>query len=161
MTGAELTALSIADLQRLLRRKEISPTEALEALIERIGQVDEKIDAYLSLDEESARGRSQTRRRHPAAWRRADCGKGHHQCFRTAVHLRLENSRKLSVALRCHCHPENSPRGRHSLRQNEPRRIRHGLIDRTFGIQVDAESVGRIARARRFEWRLGRGRGRG
>ena len=48
MTGAELTALSIADLQRLLRRKEISPTEALEALIERIGQIDEKIGAYLS-----------------------------------------------------------------------------------------------------------------
>jgi len=55
MTGAELTALSIADLQRLLRRKEISPVEALEALIERIGQVDEKIGAYLSFDEEAAR----------------------------------------------------------------------------------------------------------
>jgi aspartyl-tRNA(Asn)/glutamyl-tRNA(Gln) amidotransferase subunit A len=55
MTGAELTALSIADLQRLLRRKEISPAETLEALIQRIRQVDEKIGAYLSFDEESAR----------------------------------------------------------------------------------------------------------
>ncbi len=55
MTGAELTALSIADLQRLLRRKETSPIEAFDALIERISQVDEKIGAYLSLDHEGAR----------------------------------------------------------------------------------------------------------
>jgi aspartyl-tRNA(Asn)/glutamyl-tRNA(Gln) amidotransferase subunit A len=55
MTGAELTALSIADLQRLLRRKEISSTEAFEALVDRIGQVDEKIGAYLSLDRDDAR----------------------------------------------------------------------------------------------------------
>jgi aspartyl-tRNA(Asn)/glutamyl-tRNA(Gln) amidotransferase subunit A len=55
MTGAELTALSIADLQRLLRRKEVSAVEALEALIERIHQVDEKVGAYLSVDEKSAR----------------------------------------------------------------------------------------------------------
>ncbi len=55
MTGAELTALSIADLQRLLRRKEISPLESLEALIQRIGEVDEKVGAYLYLHEKAAR----------------------------------------------------------------------------------------------------------
>ena len=59
MTGAELTALSIADLQRLLRRKEVSPIEALDALIERIHQVDEKVGAYLSLDEKSARAEAE------------------------------------------------------------------------------------------------------
>ncbi len=59
MTGAELTALSIADLQRLLRRKEVSPVEALEALIQRIRQVDEKIGAYLSFDEKAARNEAE------------------------------------------------------------------------------------------------------
>jgi aspartyl-tRNA(Asn)/glutamyl-tRNA(Gln) amidotransferase subunit A len=59
MTGAELTALSIADLQRLLRRKEVSPVEALDALIERIHQVDEKVGAYLSVDEKSARAEAE------------------------------------------------------------------------------------------------------
>ena len=59
MTGAELTALSIADLQRLLRRKEISPAETLEALIQRIRQVDEKIGAYLSFDEKAARNEAE------------------------------------------------------------------------------------------------------
>ena len=46
MTGAELTALPIADLQRLLRRKEVSPVEALEALIGRIRQVDDQTLRY-------------------------------------------------------------------------------------------------------------------
>src|SRR3954468_17778803 len=55
MTGADLTALSIAEVQRLLRDRQTSPAEVLEALLERIRAVDEKIGAYLSFDEKSAR----------------------------------------------------------------------------------------------------------
>jgi aspartyl-tRNA(Asn)/glutamyl-tRNA(Gln) amidotransferase subunit A len=54
MTGKDLPALSIADLQSLLRDREISPREVLEALRARIEAVDGEIDAYLSLDFEAA-----------------------------------------------------------------------------------------------------------
>ncbi len=54
MTGKDLPALSIADLQSLLRNREVSPREVLEALRARIEAVDGEIDAYLSLDFEAA-----------------------------------------------------------------------------------------------------------
>jgi aspartyl-tRNA(Asn)/glutamyl-tRNA(Gln) amidotransferase subunit A len=54
MTGKDLPALSIADLQSLLREREVSPREVLEALRARIEAVDGEIDAYLSVDFEAA-----------------------------------------------------------------------------------------------------------
>ena len=54
MTGKDLPALSIADLQSLLRDREVSPREVIEALRARIQAVDGEIDAYLSLDFEAA-----------------------------------------------------------------------------------------------------------
>ena len=54
MTGAELPALNLADLQTLLRRREVSPGEVLDALRARIAEIDPKIDAYLSIDQEAA-----------------------------------------------------------------------------------------------------------
>jgi aspartyl-tRNA(Asn)/glutamyl-tRNA(Gln) amidotransferase subunit A len=50
MTKRELPALSIVELRDLLRRKEVSPCEALQALEERINAVDPKIGAYLVHD---------------------------------------------------------------------------------------------------------------
>jgi len=54
MTGKELPASNIADLQSLLRRREISAREVLAVLRARIEDVDGKIDAYLSTDFEAA-----------------------------------------------------------------------------------------------------------
>jgi aspartyl-tRNA(Asn)/glutamyl-tRNA(Gln) amidotransferase subunit A len=54
MSQPELPALSIAELQALLRRREISPREALDSLQARIEEVDTKIDAYLSFDFDAA-----------------------------------------------------------------------------------------------------------
>jgi aspartyl-tRNA(Asn)/glutamyl-tRNA(Gln) amidotransferase subunit A len=54
MRSAELAALTIADLQALLRAREISPSEVIEALRARIEEVDPKIAAYLSVDFEAA-----------------------------------------------------------------------------------------------------------
>ena len=54
MTGKDLPTLNIADLQSLLRDREVSPGEVLEALRARIQAVDGEIDAYLSLDFEAA-----------------------------------------------------------------------------------------------------------
>ena len=54
MSGPKLPALSIAELQSLLRRKEVSPRETLESLRARIEKVEPKIDAYLSMDFDAA-----------------------------------------------------------------------------------------------------------
>ena len=54
MTENDLPALSIADLQSLLRRREVSPSEALNGLRARIEDVDREIDAYLSTNFEAA-----------------------------------------------------------------------------------------------------------
>ncbi len=50
MTKHDLPALSLVEVQGLLRRREISPTEVLQALEERINAVDPKIGAYLKHD---------------------------------------------------------------------------------------------------------------
>ena len=50
MTKRDLTAQSIVELRDLLRRREISPGEALQALQERINAVDPAIGAYLVQD---------------------------------------------------------------------------------------------------------------
>ncbi len=54
MTGADLPALNIADLRGLLRRREVSPRDVLEALRTRIAEIDPRIDAYLSIDFDAA-----------------------------------------------------------------------------------------------------------
>src|SRR5437588_3961490 len=54
MTEKDLPALSIADLQSLLRGREVSAREVISALRERIEAVDGEIGAYLSLDIDAA-----------------------------------------------------------------------------------------------------------
>src|SRR5438128_3533055 len=54
MSQPELPALGIAELQTLLRRREISPREVIASLRARIEHVDPKLDAYLSLDFDAA-----------------------------------------------------------------------------------------------------------
>jgi aspartyl-tRNA(Asn)/glutamyl-tRNA(Gln) amidotransferase subunit A len=54
MTPCELPGLTIAELQKLLRAREVSPREVLLALHEQIERVDPQIDAYLSRDLDAA-----------------------------------------------------------------------------------------------------------
>src|SRR5246500_145465 len=54
MTEKDLPAPSIADLQSMLRRREVSPREVVDALRARIEAVDGEIGAYLSLDMDAA-----------------------------------------------------------------------------------------------------------
>jgi aspartyl-tRNA(Asn)/glutamyl-tRNA(Gln) amidotransferase subunit A len=54
MTEKDLPALSIADLQSLLRRREVTPREVLDVLRARIEDVDGEVDAYLSTNFEAA-----------------------------------------------------------------------------------------------------------
>jgi aspartyl-tRNA(Asn)/glutamyl-tRNA(Gln) amidotransferase subunit A len=54
MTAKDLLGLGIADLQSLLRRREVSARELLDALRARVEAADSEVDAYLSLDFEAA-----------------------------------------------------------------------------------------------------------
>ena len=54
MTEKDLLALSIADLQSFLRRREVSAREVIDALRARIEAVDGELGAYLSLDMDAA-----------------------------------------------------------------------------------------------------------
>jgi aspartyl-tRNA(Asn)/glutamyl-tRNA(Gln) amidotransferase subunit A len=54
MTLSDLPARDVTELQALLRRREVSPSEVVEALHTRIQEVDPQIGAYLSLDFEEA-----------------------------------------------------------------------------------------------------------
>ncbi len=54
MRPRDLPALTVAELQSLLRQREVSPPEVLSALHERIAEVDPGIGAYLSVDLEAA-----------------------------------------------------------------------------------------------------------
>jgi aspartyl-tRNA(Asn)/glutamyl-tRNA(Gln) amidotransferase subunit A len=54
MTKSDLPGLTIFELQKLLRNREVSPREVLEALHERIESLDPQIDAYLSRDLDGA-----------------------------------------------------------------------------------------------------------
>jgi len=54
VSPTDLTSLNIADLQALLRKRELSPREVLDLLRSRIEELEPKIDAYLSIDFEAA-----------------------------------------------------------------------------------------------------------
>ncbi|MDP9003731.1 MAG: Asp-tRNA(Asn)/Glu-tRNA(Gln) amidotransferase subunit GatA [Verrucomicrobiota bacterium] len=60
MNSSDLPALSIAELQPLLRQREVSPREVLEALRSRIADVEPQIDAYLSIDFDDALKRAES-----------------------------------------------------------------------------------------------------
>jgi len=54
MTTNDLAALDVTGLQSLVRRRDVSPREVLEALVARITELDSQIGAYLSFDLEKA-----------------------------------------------------------------------------------------------------------
>jgi aspartyl-tRNA(Asn)/glutamyl-tRNA(Gln) amidotransferase subunit A len=54
-TNAELLELSITKASRLIERKEISPVELVEAVLDRISAVEDKINAYISVYPDEAR----------------------------------------------------------------------------------------------------------
>src|SRR2546421_2901382 len=60
MSAADLPALTVADLQSRLRRKEVSPREVIESLRARIEKIEPKIDAYLSIDFDAALKEAET-----------------------------------------------------------------------------------------------------
>jgi aspartyl-tRNA(Asn)/glutamyl-tRNA(Gln) amidotransferase subunit A len=60
MNSADLPALNVAELRALLRAREVSARGVVEALRDRIAEIDPRIDAYLSLDLEGALRQAET-----------------------------------------------------------------------------------------------------
>ena len=60
---SDLTFLSIEQAARLLRRREISPVELVDACLERIESLDASINAFITLTAESARRRARAAER--------------------------------------------------------------------------------------------------
>ena len=54
MTSAELTRLSIAEAASLIQRKRLSPVELTEACLQRIGSVDARVQAFITVTREEA-----------------------------------------------------------------------------------------------------------
>ena len=54
MNAADLPALSISEVRKLLRTREISPRDVLEGLRARIEKIEPQIEAYLSIDFDAA-----------------------------------------------------------------------------------------------------------
>ncbi|HVO89532.1 MAG TPA: amidase [Casimicrobiaceae bacterium] len=70
MTSEELCFLSIADASRLLRERELSPTELTDAYLQRIDALDDQTHAYITVTGELARQQAQAMQRELEAGRR-------------------------------------------------------------------------------------------
>ncbi len=119
MTGKDLLALSIADLQSLLRRREVSPREVIDALRERIQAVDRDIGAYLWLDIEAAVKEAEHADVDLPLGGDSDCDQRHHQRDGSTVYVRIENLARLSRALRRHGDSKIARRRRDSIWQRQ------------------------------------------
>ena len=99
MTKRDLPALSIVELRDFLRRREISPSETLQALEERINAVDPEIGAYLvaRFCHGDVGGRKSGREF--AAGRGSDRDQGSDQRRGPAMHLCFQDLAWLSCAL--------------------------------------------------------------
>ena len=72
---------------------------------------------------------------------------------------RIAHPRGLPAALHRHRRPQAPGGRRRGARQDQPGRVRHGLIERELGLRAGEEPLGPRPRARRFERRQRGGRG--
>ena len=95
------------------------------------------------------------------ARRRARRAQGQPVHPRRPDHLRVADPRGLAPALRRHRRRAPGRARRRRDRQDQPRRVRHGLVHRELGLRPDPQPPGPHPGARRLERRLGRGGRRG
>ena len=150
--------MCIADLQSMLRRREISPREVIDALRERIEAIDGDVGAYLSFDIEAALKEAEH------ANVELPLG-GIPIAIKDIINVMGQPCTCASKILNGYRAPYDATvvqklraAGAISIWQNQPRRVRHGVIHGKFGDQIDAQSVGPVACAGRVQWRFGFGR---
>ncbi len=90
-----------------------------------------------------------------AAFRR----QGQHRGAVFPPHVRVEDPARFRVSLQRHGRGTSPEGGGGGRGQDQPRRVRHGFLDRELGLHGNAQPLGPGPRARRLERRLGRGRG--
>ena len=139
--------------------------EVTQAFLDRIAAHDGELHAFLHVDADGALATAADVDRRRAAGeqlvapgRRAGRGQGPALHRGPAHDLRLAHPRGLGAAVRRHRgHP--AARGRHAdPRQDQPRRVRDGLVDRALGVRPDPQPLGHRPHARRLRRRLGRRR---
>ena len=69
MNPNEIPYLSATELGGHIASKEISPLEAVEAYLTRIGEVDSKLNAYITVCADQAREEAPAGRRRDCPWR--------------------------------------------------------------------------------------------
>ena len=161
-TGEPTTVVAIADA---VRSGATSAAAVVESHLARIGAreadvhafnlvlADEARAAAAALDERVARGED------PGPLAGVPIALKDNLCTRgIADHLLLPHPRGLATALRRHGRRAARRRGRGHRRQDEPRRVRHGLLDRELRLRPDPQPARPQPRARRL---LGRQRGGG
>ncbi len=113
--------------------------------------------------ERGARGGREDRqgRRSWSARGRADRRERRHRHARAAHHVRLETAGELCSSVRRHGSDPAGASRRRDPRQDQLRRVRHGIVEREFRVRAGAESGGAGSRSRRIERRIGGGGGAG
>ena len=159
-----MTAREIAEA---VRTKQRSAREVVDEHLARIDEREAELHAFnLVLADEARGGRERDRRtrrrrrRSRSAGRRAHRAEGQHVHARHPDHVLVAHPRRLAAAVRRHRRRAVARRRRDRDRQDQPRRVRDGLVDGELGVRPHAQPARHEARARRFERRQ-RGRGRG
>ena len=146
----ELLELTAARQAELLRRGELSPAELFEFWRGRAAG--DELGAYLWVADEP-----------PARGRRAAAVRGQGPLLRRgrAEQRRLAHPRGLPAAVHRDQRPQPAGGRRPGARQDEPGRVRDGLLERELGLRAGAEPVGPHARAGWLERRQRRRGGGG
>ncbi len=143
--------LTAEDALGLLERREVSSAELHGAYVAAAGERDTELHAYLRLVE-FGEGTGV-----PIALKDVISTKGVETTAGSKILAGYVPVFDSTVAARCKA--AGMPRDR----QDEHRRVRHGLVDRELGLRPFAQSLGSEPRARRLRWRhrgggLGRSR---
>ena len=128
--------LTAEEASGLVERGEVSGAELHRAYLDAIAERDPGA-ARLPLHGRGARGR-----------RRADRAQGRDLDARRRDDRRLEDPRGLQAGLRRDRRRPLQGRGPAAARQDEPRRVRDGLLDRELRLRPDPQPVGSEPRAR-------------
>ena len=163
----DLFRLTVAEAGDALTAGDISSVDLTRSVLDRIDAVDTRTGAYLLVTDRRRAGSGRgggcaacARRGWPAVGHPAgDQGRALHR--RGHDHLRVAHPRRLRAALRRHGRRAPQGRRRRARGQDEHGRVRHGVVEREFGLSPGAQSVGLGEGAGGIERRIGGGGGGG
>ena len=163
-TPIEQSARAIA---RDIAAGRVKATEVCEAFLARIREEEPRIGAFNTVIHERAMEQARAvdaarhgRRGRPAAARRAGRDQGQHVHGRRADHRLVARAARVRAALFGDRGLPPRSRRRDRRRQDQPRRVRDGIVDRELVDRPDPQSVGHHPHAGRQQRRIRRRGGR-